>query len=552
MSIIKVEKFGGIIPKLGDAALPPGAAMYANNVDVVGGVIRPLAAGGKISPSLGTGWAGELSGADVNNTGITAPSAPTASDGTPKYICRPIDGAWLSITYRVWALFTPDDGTPQQWTWIGGYVGDSGTASDPYTGLTVKNTEQGLTVSGAMSPVDNSFYLYNKTGVVKVLGPKYRFRLLANPSWGGPEEFTDSNPTPQYGDPEIPIQKTPLAFNNGDGNRIIYGAFEVVDVDGPKWDEEYSIQIAVPPQNFYFPWNGNFPNVSFNINLNYAEPRRRYFYYVSANTRDDGEVEGPPSDVSREIQLKPGQFVTLTTGITSTGKLYRSNTGGDDFGLLDGDCGPSFQDWGRGVSNIPIPPYGNFPGGTASAQAANTLLHPASFGVYWNDNTLYLSDRYRLHAWPGDYTVPFPEPIIGCVLSGNTIIVFTTSRVYGVSGSNPDNMQRILLSDDKPAANMGNVCRINQTIYWTTAQGLCACSGGDVKVITETHYMGTSDFPGNGPIKVADGIIYTGGLRIELDEDVIRSISTIDDAYVGENTPTATAGALYGLIGRSL
>lgn len=572
MSIITLEKFGGIIPKIGNAALPDGAASYAHNVDIVGGVIRPLAADGVIQNTVGVG---ELSGADVTSVGLTKPASPPL--GFVNYLCRPTEGGWLSIEYWVLALFTPDDGTDQYGRWIHGNV----------TISSIKNTEQGLTIFGEMNPDDPAIpeqrLMLTAPGVVKIYGPNYRFQLLSSPGYGGAETttvipggvmgtFSDIS----IGMPEIPSAKVPLAFNNGEGqNTIIYGNFEVVDVTGPKWEEEYSMAAASldNPAYFFFPYIGVTPKITFNINLNYAEPRRRYFYYVSTNTDPAGEIEGPPSDVSNEIQLKPGQFVSIDTGITNIGKLYRSNTGGDDFGLLDGNISTQgnpgsidFQDWGRGVTNIPIPPYGNFPGAVAEP-AENTLLHPAKFGVFWKttSNILYLSDRYRLHAWPGDYTVPFPENILGCVMSGNTIIVFTTNssgsgRVYGVSGSNPDNMQSVLLSDDKPVLSMANVCRINQMIYWTTPFGLCACNGGDVKIITEPYFMGTSDWGAglaSSPLYVADGVLYVVGnvtYRIELDEDVIRSITTLDAAALGTitaSTPTL-GGSFGGLIGRNL
>ena len=482
---LRYENFGGMIPRLHHEVLPANAASVAHGCDLRGGVIRPLRLdGGFDALHDGTNLLAGIPTADVIR--IDEPSAPTVLNRA--MIAQP--GEWLFIVAYDWVSYT--DGTD----WVAVL-----TRWQQIPFIDIEYTERGFTVTGLLFQYLYSFapgYIY------QVHGPMYQFQLAADPTrlYGGPEKNVF---LPEYyaiGDPEFSRQPIPLL----NGKSEIYGHFQCADVQGPswtainggEWTPDAVTITARFPSSFY-------QAVKFHIDLNYAVPNRRFFHYIMAYettppTRDETGSEGPPSDPSARLMIRPGEQLTLSTprngyhGI----RLYRSTTGGDDFQLLDHYEANSYIDDLEFTQPEAIPPYGNYPGAEEDNDNGDTVnrdlflrgsfQHPSLFGVGFHGKTLYLSDLLRFHAWPQENEVPFQDAIKGIALAGQTILVFAEGKVYGVSGGNPELMSKFEISTTAPLLNPLGLCRIGGTVFWPTTDGLAACSGGDVRIITENIF----------------------------------------------------------------
>jgi hypothetical protein len=235
-------------------------------------------------------------------------------------------------------------------------------------------------------------------------------------------------------------------------------------VDGPSWTTEvtYGIEGTHPLQS---------QDLRFVIDLNYAEPRQRKYFFVATGV-DEG-LEGPPSDVSDLVIVNPGELIKLdlVAGVANDSmNLYRSDPGAADFMLVEtGATNPWTEDL-SGIQNVVLPPYGNYNESSGASDVDDFLfgsvIHPAGFAAAFHykgskaqQSILWLSDFYRWHAWPEEYTLEFTNPIIAIARSGGSILVFTNvdqaggsngGEVFAISGSNPAHMNKIMLSDTAP------------------------------------------------------------------------------------------------------
>src|SRR5690606_19926748 len=141
--------------------------------------------------------------------------------------------------------------------------------------------------------------------------------------YGGPDVNIS---LPTFVLPSSPVfSSNTVPLTGPDGN--VYGEFQVIDYSGPLWDED----IYVTDWDFYTYYFLPF-SCSFRVSLNYARNRRTFSYYVSSHVDGEGR-EGPPSEISNRMLVRPGEYLKLNTPKTAGYKLslYRSATGNDDF-----------------------------------------------------------------------------------------------------------------------------------------------------------------------------------------------------------------------------
>jgi hypothetical protein len=117
--------------------------------------------------------------------------------------------------------------------------------------------------------------------------------------------------------------------------------------------------------------------VTFYIDLNYIDPRNKHYYFVSTGV-DSNSLEGPPSDLSSEIIVKPGQALKLNVdeGGGATANLYRSVPGTGKFYLIEEQMSAgTWTDDGSPAQPIELPPYGNYndPSDLTSVSTADSM-----------------------------------------------------------------------------------------------------------------------------------------------------------------------------------
>jgi hypothetical protein len=528
---IVLNRFGGLAPRLSPELLPEDGAQTASNVTLAGGCLAPLSVAGPLTAMHTAGaLPGEIPAGELAD--IAKPVAPEA--GTPTKLCRPLS-QWLTIKAYGWSTSIESDVLVENPLF--------GTTENPGVTLAISKIEytpSGLTVQATLP---DSTFAVNLDAVYNVYGPIFKFELDADTggTYGGPKVAADLPASVGREDANIPSGLVPLYAASG----LCYGYFAVTDYDGPVWE-----QTLTAGHTGNFPLKGG--SITFTIDLNYVEARQRFYRYAVAYV-DADDREGPPSEKSDLVIVQPGETIPLTLPVSAGLKrrVYRNAQGGDKFYLMHEmeDAGASWTDDGTAAPGEELPPFGSFTESgvtVANDFRAGSVIHPAQFGAAFVNQTegdethgeLWLSDVYRLHAWPKENVVAFPEGerIVALAATGGQVLVFTrdysgttvsspvTGKVYAVSGGNPEAMQKYLLSDSAPLLSPASLVRRGQTVYWATHDGLAASTGGDVQIVTAglfTRANWSAYSPATMTAYAADGCLLlkpaTGdGLRIDL------------------------------------
>ena len=524
---LKLTKFGGIAPRLHPAKLADTMAQTAQNVNLRRGVIEPIDVDDPFASRYDSNGdlISEVPTADL--VSITKPDAPeVAADSTQvlsggiivitrgiEHICRPVYGGWLTVTAHTWVEYLDTDGSH-----VTALIQEEDCTP---TGL--EHTEAGLTFNITMTPFDYTF-TRRATGPYHVFGPRYQFNLVSGTSTGGPDDTYTLPAGITFADPIVPSGVAPL-FHDG----LVYGVFEVREAAGPVFDMTVDPDAhGVASIHVDFPTTGQSPVTTFGVRLNYVDSSRKTYYYVRTLLTADDE-EGPPSDVSDRITLRPGEEVTLDLTLPSgytKQNLYRSATGNDDFLLLaelhSGE--KTYTDYNNPLTTTALPVFGNAPT-TAEYFLPGSVIHPAQFAAAAYGVNLYLSDYYRFWVWPEEYIIPFPDTIDGIALAGGTIIVWCDDKVYGVSGNNPEQMSKFLISDAHPLLAASTIQGLGGGVIYATNDGLAFCDGSSVKIVTKEYFSRSQWLdldPDEYTSKVADNTVYLddsgAGLRVDLDE----------------------------------
>ena len=467
---IQINNFGGIVPMLTPEALRDNAAQTAENCDLTSGALRPIDV--KLPFIDLKAKNGTLSAGIPSNEvfQIPKPAAPSVKQRVK--LCQP--ESWLEIYAYTFVSWVNESGNNLVDCL---HHGKATIKNIEYTEVGMKITCDFGWVQVAMQP-DTIYH---------ISGPKYRFVLNKDLEKGGPDKKYELPRMVYNSSPTFPSGIAPLTVDGSPGT--VYARFQVDDVDGESFDckrhfesEDYSSQT----QRY------NLKDVTFDINLNYANPRRRFYYYVQTMVKDrENEIEGVPSEISEKVVVLPGERIELdiprAAGFSKS-NLYRSGTGRDDFFLLkeaDADSHIDKEDRPLGAE---LPAFGNHPDCNINEFLESSLIHPAQFGAAFLGNDLYCSDYYKFHVWPKENTIPFKESIKAIAMSGSTIVVFTTDSVFGVSGGNPAAMSKYLISNTAPLLNKSSLCRIGNAIFYSSHDGLIMISGGSAVNVTKNHF----------------------------------------------------------------
>jgi hypothetical protein len=505
---ITFPKFGGLIPRLDPELLPDEAAQTATNCTLTTGRLVPIAVSGDVVQ-----WHDETNRVAGIASGdffqVTTPAAPTLSSSDRIFRSR-----LLSITEYVYVVYVDNTGELQ--------------VEEFYSFNMVPKRTQWTDRGCALyfSKRQGETRLFQNDGIVyRVYGPRYQVRL-------GNQYLPISAPT--YSDPVLPAGQIPLIHPDTDEQ---YGILEAVDTSGPVFDEEIVV-TDFTELTYTIPAH----DLTITFDLNYTYPTRRTFYYAQSKLGGgSSNYEGPVSDYSDPIVVEPGMEVTLN--VVYPGKLYRSETGGDDFLLIENvttnvleagyaaGAGEYIDRKALTLGEV-IPPYGDYPTG---ASRNGSVVHPAGFGVIYYTNTVYPSDYAKHSTYPEEWTIEFPTNIMALEIAGGSIIVWTAAsgsipgKVFALLGSDPSSLSKVELSATEPLLDARSICKLGQRVFYVSTDGLVQVDGGGTQLVTEPFYTRiewSALTPANFKSKVAESSIFlygsTTNLRIDMDEDLIR------------------------------
>lgn len=223
--------------------------------------------------------------------------------------------------------------------------------------------------------------------------------------------------------------------------------------------------------------------------------------YVYTFVTDIGE-EGPPSPPSDPRDFRYDSTVTVTCKTSGADwaalhinrvRVYRTASGSQstDFyfvGEIALPSGENSVDFSDNVESIQL---GEILPSTTWSPAPNGLRGlrrmPNGFLVGFIGNTLYLSEPYLPHAWPDEYRKTVHDEIVGIEVYGQTLVVATKGRPEIGTATDPASMSLARLDIDAPCLSKGGLCSIGSGVVYPTPDGLAFVSASSAEIATNRY-----------------------------------------------------------------
>lgn len=213
--------------------------------------------------------------------------------------------------------------------------------------------------------------------------------------------------------------------------------------------------------------------------------------YAYTFVTDYGE-ESEPCELSNEVNVSPGQVVTLSgfqaapagraitkqriyrsqTGKTGTTKLYfiaeraASNVNySDSIGLAEFNEPLPSNDWN--------PPPNDLKG---------LISLPNGIMAAFVGKDLYFSEPYRPHAWPEKYVLTTDYDIVALAAIGTSVAVGTTGNPYIVSGTAPETMVMEKMELNMPCLSARGMVDLGYAAAYPSHDGLVLFQNGNASV----------------------------------------------------------------------
>jgi hypothetical protein len=336
------------------------------------------------------------------------------------------------------------------------------------------------------------------------------------------------------------------------GTTYQYGSLSIEDVTCSIADQQYTATGTSDSSAAYaFSYGGG--EVAIKFSCNFVDSRPKSFFYKQQMV-DASERQGPESDVSQEIIIRPGNIpqleASLSTGYTKN-KIFRSANSEKGFveiaylqSKVTGYDRQYYFDTLRTPVIRELYPNGNVPHSTTAEAVKGSIRHPAGFAVYYYGTDIRPSsewiDTERFWAVPQEYAYTFESNILCLALSGDTILAFT-DKVYRLFGQNPKRLSVSSLSDHA-ILNKLSLWEIGNTVGWVNEEGIVVYDGSE-KLLTGEYYR-AEQWQATNPeyfsAVVNDrSVLLThsqsgyDNLRFDLRGDGKASISTFDSTSVG-------------------
>lgn len=100
-------------------------------------------------------------------------------------------------------------------------------------------------------------------------------------------------------------------------------------------------------------------------------------------------------------------------------------------------------------------------------------------------NTLYFCEPYKPHAWPVQYTLTFPNNIVGLGMAGASLVVCTDSMPWMVTGTAPGNMSQTPVTILEPCVSKRSIVSDLTGMLYASPNGIVGISSIIQGVITD-------------------------------------------------------------------
>lgn len=104
----------------------------------------------------------------------------------------------------------------------------------------------------------------------------------------------------------------------------------------------------------------------------------------------------------------------------------------------------------------------------------------------WVGNEVWFAEPYSPHAWAPGNVLTTEWPITGLGVSGNTLVVVTSSKPYIIMGVNPQSMAQMKIDFPEPCDMRGSIVGTENGVYYAGKNGLILVDqSGAAKNVTE-------------------------------------------------------------------
>jgi hypothetical protein len=108
-------------------------------------------------------------------------------------------------------------------------------------------------------------------------------------------------------------------------------------------------------------------------------------------------------------------------------------------------------------------------------------------GAGFTDDTLYLSEPYRLHAWPAKYEFQIKSKVVSVKPSGTSFVVLTTDEPEIISGDTPDSMRRTRIAVKQGCASKRSAVVFQGGVVYCTPDGVGMISTGYIDLSSDFY-----------------------------------------------------------------
>lgn len=276
--------------------------------------------------------------------------------------------------------------------------------------------------------------------------------------------------------------------------------------------------------------------------------------YVTTYVSAYGE-EGPPSQASDLVTIKPDTDVTLTLPGNPGGshnitlvRIYRSSAVGStaQFQFVDevAVAGTSYTDSKKQADLGEVLQTEDWVAPPAGLKGMRMMANGAAVGFV--GRTLYFSEPYLPHAWPHQYPIDFD--IVGIATYGQFVAVLTTSYPYLFSGIDPAAMSSSKLSLPQACVSKRSIVETGNGVIYASPDGLVEI--GNTNDVITNSLMNREQWQSYVPSSIAaytyNGRIhcfYNNGARGVLVFDFTGQGATLTTNDI--NTITAVTAGFY-------
>jgi hypothetical protein len=204
--------------------------------------------------------------------------------------------------------------------------------------------------------------------------------------------------------------------------------------------------------------------------------------------------ESAPATESNEVDVKPGQLVTIQMGTVPAGpyavthkRIYRSvsGTSGTEFLLVaEVPAGTNAYDDSidaNGLGEVlPTLEHALLPD-----TAKGLCSGPNGMAAAHTEYDVYFCEPFKYYAWPEGYIQTVDYPIVGMAYFGTSLAVLTQGVPYIMSGTDPSSVSVEKLSVAYACLSKKSICAALGGVLYAAADGLVSIDYSGPKVLTD-------------------------------------------------------------------